>query len=60
MTFGEVAVGDAVGAVLAHTLRAGGRVLKKGRVLSAADVAALAEAGYASIACARLGAGDLA
>ena len=60
MTFGEVAVGDAVGAVLAHTLRAGGRVLKKGRVLSAADVAALAEAGYATIACARLGAGDLA
>jgi molybdenum cofactor cytidylyltransferase len=60
MTFGELAVGDAVGAVLAHTLRAGSRVLKKGRVLSAADVAALADAGYATIVCARLGPDELA
>ena len=60
MTFGEVAVRDAVGAVLAHTLRAGSRVLKKGRVLAAADVAALAEAGYRTVVCARLDGGDLA
>jgi len=60
MTFGAVAVGDAVGAVLAHTLRAGDRVLKKGRVLSAADVAALAASGYTTIVCARLGPDDLA
>jgi molybdenum cofactor cytidylyltransferase len=60
MTFGEVPVGDAVGAVLAHTLRAGDRVLKKGRVLSAADVAALAAAGRATVVCARLDAGELA
>ncbi|HEY0986473.1 MAG TPA: 4-diphosphocytidyl-2C-methyl-D-erythritol kinase, partial [Kofleriaceae bacterium] len=60
MTFGEVPVGDAVGAVLAHTLRAGDRVLKKGRVLSAADVAALAASGRATVVCARLDAGELA
>ncbi|HEU4734620.1 MAG TPA: 4-diphosphocytidyl-2C-methyl-D-erythritol kinase, partial [Kofleriaceae bacterium] len=60
MTFGTVAVQGAVGAVLAHTLRAGGRVLKKGRVLSAGDVAALADAGYAEVVCARLDPGELA
>ena len=46
MTFGAVAVRDAVGAVLAHTLRAGDRVLKKGRVLSDSDVEALAASGH--------------
>jgi len=59
MTFGAVPVQDAVGAVLAHTLRAGDRVLKKGRVLSAADVAALAAAGHATVVCARLEPGEL-
>ena len=60
MTFDAVAVSDAVGAVLAHTTRAGDRVLKKGRVLSSADVAALAAAGHTSVICAQLGPGDLA
>jgi molybdenum cofactor cytidylyltransferase len=60
MTFGSLAVGEAVGAVLAHTLRAGTRVLKKGRVLSASDVAALAAGGHATVVCARLDPGDLA
>jgi molybdenum cofactor cytidylyltransferase len=60
MTFGEVSVGDAVGAVLAHTLRAGDRVLKKGRMLSAGDVAVLAANGHTTIVCARLDPGDLA
>jgi molybdenum cofactor cytidylyltransferase len=60
MTFGAVAVRDAVGAVLAHTLRAGDRVLKKGRVLSAADVEALAASGHREVVCARLDAGELA
>ena len=59
MTFGSVAVRDAVGAVLAHTLRAGSRVLKKGRVLSDLDVAALADSGHATVVCARLDPGDL-
>ena len=60
MTFGEVAVRDAVGAVLAHTLRAGDRVLKKGRVLSASDVEALAASGHTQVVCARFDPGELA
>lgn len=60
MTFGDVPVRDAVGAVLAHTLRAGDRVLKKGRVLSASDVAALAAAGHTAVVCARVEPGELA
>jgi molybdenum cofactor cytidylyltransferase len=60
MTFGTIAVRDAVGAVLAHTLRAGDRVLKKGRVLSAGDVDALAATGHATIVCARIEPGELA
>jgi molybdenum cofactor cytidylyltransferase len=60
MRFGAVAVRDAVGAVLAHTLRAGDRVLKKGRLLSAGDVEALAASGHAEVVCARLDPGELA
>ena len=60
MTFGAVAVRDAVGAVLAHTLRAGDRVLKKGRVLSASDVEALEASGHGEVVCARLDPDELA
>ena len=60
MTFGAIAVREAVGAVLAHTLRAGDRVLKKGRVLSASDVEALAASGHGEVVCARLDPGELA
>jgi molybdenum cofactor cytidylyltransferase len=60
MRFGTVPVREAAGAVLAHTLRAGDRVLKKGRVLSAADLEVLAAGGHAAIVCARLDPGDLA
>lgn len=60
MTFGAVAVRDAVGAVLAHTLRAGDRVLKKGRVLSESDVEALEASGHREVVCARLDPGELA
>ena len=59
MTFGAIAVHEAIGAVLAHTLRAGGRVLKKGRVLTAGDVDALAGSGHATVVCARLDPGEL-
>src|SRR5262245_6735498 len=59
MKFGAVPVRDAAGAVLAHTLRAGGRVLKKGRVLSAGDVELLAGGGYREVVCARLEPGEL-
>jgi len=58
---GAVALDDdgAVGAVLVHTLHAGDRVLKKGRVLDAADVAALRAAGLREVTCARLEPGDV-
>ena len=46
--FGPLPAAEAEGAILAHTLRLpSGGVLKKGRVLSAADVAALAASGRA-------------
>lgn len=59
MKFGPVPTADASGAVLAHTLRAGERVLKKGLVLAPDDVAALAAAGFTEVTVARLAAGDL-
>lgn len=59
MKFGEVPLSEAEGAVLAHSLRAGSRVLKKGSVLGAEDVAALAKAGVKDVIVARLEPGDL-
>ena len=44
MRFGEVPVAEAAGAILAHSLRLGTVAFKKGRVLSRADVAAIAAA----------------
>jgi molybdenum cofactor cytidylyltransferase len=59
MKFGEVPVAEAVGAVLAHSLKVGDRSLRKGRVLSAEDVAALAASGRRSVIAARLEPGDV-
>jgi molybdenum cofactor cytidylyltransferase len=59
MRFGPVAPEEAEGAVLAHSLSVGGLRLKKGRVLSAADAAALAAAGVAEVTVARLDSGDV-
>ena len=59
MRFGPIAAGEAVGAILAHTTRTGDRVLKKGRVLTAGDVAALAAAGHRDVIAARLDPGEL-
>lgn len=59
MRFGAIAVAGAVGAILVHTTRAGERVLKKGRVLSADDVAALDRAGVREVICAQLDDGEL-
>ena len=58
MWFGSVAVADAKGAVLAHAVRAPGIAFKKGRLLTAGDRQALAEAGIESVVVARLSAGD--
>jgi len=59
MKFGEVPVAEAVGAVLAHSLKVGDSTLRKGRVLSAEDVTALAAAGRRSVIAARLEPGDV-
>ncbi len=59
MIFGDIPIDEAEGAILAHGLRAGGCILKKGRVLSAEDVAALRAAGIARVVCVRLEPGDV-
>jgi molybdenum cofactor cytidylyltransferase len=59
MKFGEVPVGDAEGAILAHSLKLGATALKKGRALSRADLDAIAAAGLTHIVVARLEPGDL-
>jgi molybdenum cofactor cytidylyltransferase len=59
MIYGEVPVKDAEDAILVHSLRAEGVSFKKGRRLSAADIAALEAAGIAEITAARLEAGDV-
>jgi molybdenum cofactor cytidylyltransferase len=59
MRFGEIATREAEGAVLAHSIKTPERVLRKGRVLNAADVAALAEAGIERIVAAQPEADEL-
>ena len=60
MKFGTYALSDADGAILAHSTPVAGGVLKKGRRLSAADIAALAAAGHAGVMAAKLEPGDIA
>jgi molybdenum cofactor cytidylyltransferase len=57
--FGRMPLAAAEGAILAHTLKAGARTLKKGRPLAAEDIAALAAAGIAEVVAARLEPGDV-
>ncbi len=59
MKFGDLALDDAAGAILAHSLRRGDVIFNKGRVLSAQDIAVLRAAGVASVIAARLEAGDV-
>lgn len=59
MKFGPIPSAEAAGAILAHSLMVGDRAFKKGRVLSAEDVAALTEAGIAEIVGARVEAGEV-
>jgi molybdenum cofactor cytidylyltransferase len=60
MHFGQVSVSDAMGAILAHSLRTSNGVFKKGRLLSVADVEILAASGYREITVAELDADDIA
>jgi molybdenum cofactor cytidylyltransferase len=60
MIFGAVATAEALGAILAHAVQLPGRSpLRKGRVLSEADLTALAAAGIAEVVAARLELGDV-
>ncbi|MEM0943699.1 MAG: molybdopterin-binding/glycosyltransferase family 2 protein, partial [Pseudomonadota bacterium] len=59
MKFGPLPLGEALGAVLAHSLSLPGRRLKKGRVLDRADLEALAAAGEAQVIAARMGPEDV-
>ncbi|MDJ0941999.1 MAG: molybdopterin-binding/glycosyltransferase family 2 protein [Kiloniellales bacterium] len=59
MIFGETPLDGAEGAILAHSLKAGSRNFKKGRILSADDVEILRAAGRDSVIAARLEADDV-
>ncbi|MGH7000937.1 MAG: NTP transferase domain-containing protein, partial [Stellaceae bacterium] len=59
MKFGDTPLDQAAGAIMAHNLKLGGRVFRKGRVLTADDVAALRAAGLASVVAARLEPDDI-
>jgi len=58
--FGKTAVGEAEGTILAHSVVAGDRRLRKAHRLTAEDIAALQEAGVEEVVVARLAADDLA
>jgi molybdenum cofactor cytidylyltransferase len=59
MKFGTIAAAAAEGAILAHSLRADGRVLRKGRVLSADDVTAFLAGGITELVAAQLEENDV-
>jgi molybdenum cofactor cytidylyltransferase len=59
MFFGSIPVAEAEDCILAHSLRFDGGIFKKGRRLSAPDIAALNEAGVAAVLAARFEEGDV-
>jgi len=59
MKFGAVPVEEALGSIAVHSVRAEGRLLRKGAVISGEDVALLRAAGIAEIVVARLEPGDV-
>jgi molybdenum cofactor cytidylyltransferase len=54
MKFGPVAPGNAKGGIVVHSIRQGGLVLRKGRIVDDADIAALKAAGITTIMIARI------
>ncbi|TAL04608.1 MAG: 4-diphosphocytidyl-2C-methyl-D-erythritol kinase [Rhodospirillaceae bacterium] len=60
MKFGVFPIDQAAGVILAHSYRRDGLTIRKGRVLTPDDVAALRGAGVTEIIGARLAAGDVA
>lgn len=59
MKFGAVAVAEARGAILAHSVATPGGRLRKGRILEDADIEALAQAGLTKVTVAQLEPGDI-
>ena len=59
MKFGAVAPADAKGAIVVHSIRSGGLVLKKGTVVGEPEIAALVAAKIPAITVARLEPGDV-
>lgn len=59
MIFGPTRLDEATGAILAHTIRLKGRVLKKGTALDAESIVALREHGTTEVIAARLAPGDV-
>lgn len=59
MKFGLVALGQAEGAILAHSVMLPQGRLRKGAVLSPAEIGALAAAGISAVTVAQLEAGDI-
>ena len=59
MRFGPVPVEEAVGSLAAHTLRAGGLVIRKGKPITAEMAAGLQAAGTGHVVVARLERGDI-
>lgn len=59
MEFGAIAVAGAEGAILGHSVRHAGGMFKKGRKLSAEDIAALVAAGVSRVFAARLAPDDM-
>ncbi|MFN4058964.1 MAG: molybdopterin-binding protein [Roseinatronobacter sp.] len=60
MRFGPVPLAQALGAVLAHSVPLSRGRLRKGKMLEAADLTALAQAGLTEVTVARLDPGDMA
>lgn len=59
MLFETVPPANAEGCILVHSLRIGGRLLKKGRMLGAADIGQILAAGVAEITVVKLQDGDV-
>ena len=59
MKFGAVPLEEARGAIMAHSQRAGEKMIRKGSLLDEAALAALRDAGRTEVICARLEPGDV-
>lgn len=59
MKFGVFPIGEAAGVILAHTVRAGSILKKKGHVITSADIAVLTASGIRTVIGARLDLGDV-